>query len=227
MAARGRLQYNTVAVTAFLICLSAGAILSKWTDGPVPLVISALIGLYLLHAIKVVRQWEKVAMLRLGNYVGLRGPGIFIIVPVLETLSSYVDQRVRVTIIRAESTFSRDMVPVEVDAVIFWLVWNAEKAILEVENYLKAITLSAQTALQESIGRHELAQLIIDREILGRELQRSLDDKTNPWGITVQSVEVRDVRVPRGLPDAMSRRAQAERDQHARILLDQAEIGIS
>ena len=227
MATKGSLQYNGVAVTAFLICLCAGAILTKWTDGPAPLVISSLIGLYLLNAVKVVRQWEKVALLRLGNYVGLRGPGIFLIVPILETLSPYVDQRVRVTSVTAESTLSRDTVPVDVDAIIFWLVWNAEKAILEVENYLEAITLSAQTALRESIGRHELAQMITDRETLGRELQRILDEKTNPWGITVQSVEVRDVRIPQGLQDAMSRQAQAERERQARIILGQAETEIS
>ena len=227
MATKGSLQYNGVAVTAFLICLCVGAILTKWTDGPAPLVISSLIGLYLLNAVKVVRQWEKVALLRLGNYVGLRGPGIFLIVPILETLSPYVDQRVRVTSVTAESTLSRDTVPVDVDAIIFWLVWNAEKAILEVENYLEAISLSAQTALRESIGRHELAQMITDRETLGRELQRILDEKTNPWGITVQSVEVRDVRIPQGLQDAMSRQAQAERERQARIILGQAETEIS
>ncbi|MGZ5127878.1 MAG: slipin family protein [Burkholderiales bacterium] len=175
----------------------------------------------------MISQWEKVALLRLGHYVGLRGPGIFFIVPVLETLSPFVDQRVRVTSVTAESTLSRDTVPVDVDAIIFWLVWNAEKAILEVENYLDAITLSAQTALRESIGRHELAQLITDREALGHELQRILDEKTNPWGITVQSVEVRDVRIPQALQDAMSRQAQAERERQARIILGQAETEIS
>jgi regulator of protease activity HflC (stomatin/prohibitin superfamily) len=227
MTTRGSLRYNGVAVAALVIFLCIGAVLSRWTEGPAPLVICGLIGLYLLNAIKVVRQWEKVALLRLGNYVGLRGPGVFIIVPVLETLSPYIDQRVRVTSVTAESTLSRDTVPVDVDAIIFWLVWNAEKAILEVENYLEAITLSAQTALRESIGRHELAQMITDREILGRELQRILDEKTNPWGITVQSVEVRDVRIPQALQDAMSRQAQAERERQARIILGQAETEIS
>jgi len=148
-------------------------------------------------------------------------------VPVLETLSTYVDQRVRVASVSAESTLTRDTVPVNVDAIVFWLVWNAEKAILEVENFMEAITLSAQTALRESIGRHELAQMITERETLGRELQRILDEKTNPWGITVQSVEVRDVRIPQGLEDAMSRQAQAERERQARIILGRAETEIS
>jgi regulator of protease activity HflC (stomatin/prohibitin superfamily) len=203
-------QMNGVAVAAFVVCFVTGVSLTELLHNPVPVVVGALLGLYLLFAIKVVRQWEKVALLRLGRYVGLRGPGIFHIVPVVETLSPFVDQRVRVANVTAESTLTRDTVPVNVDAIVFWLVWNAEKAILEVENFLEAINLSAQTALRESIGRHELAQMITERETLGRELQRILDEKTNPWGITVQSVEVRDVRIPQGLEDAMSRQAQAE-----------------
>jgi regulator of protease activity HflC (stomatin/prohibitin superfamily) len=227
MNRRGNLQYNRVAVTACVICVLAGLLLSAMTKNPAQLLIGIFIGVYLLHAIKVIQQWEKVALLRVGHYVGLRGPGIFFIIPVLETLSPYIDQRVRVTSVMAESTLSRDTVPVDVDAIIFWLVWNAEKATLEVENYLDAITMSAQTALRESIGRHELAQMITEREMLGRELQRILDEKTTPWGITVQSVEVRDVRIPSGLQDAMSRQAQAERERQARIILGQAETEIS
>jgi regulator of protease activity HflC (stomatin/prohibitin superfamily) len=220
-------QINGVAVTAFVFCLVAGALLSVTMHQPAAIIVGSLLGLYLLFAIKVVRQWEKVALLRLGRYVGLRGPGIFHIIPVVETLSPFVDQRVRVASVTAESTLTRDTVPVNVDAIVFWMVWNAEKAILEVENFLDAINLSAQTALRESIGRHELAQMITERETLGQELQRILDEKTNPWGITVQSVEVRDVRIPQGLEDAMSRQAQAERERQARIILGQAETEIS
>ena len=220
-------QINGVAITAFVICLVGGVLLGLTMHQPAPIIVGALLGLYLLFAIKVIRQWEKVALLRLGRYVGLRGPGIFHIIPVEETLSPFVDQRVRVASVTAESTLTRDTVPVNVDAIVFWLVWNAEKAILEVENFLDAINLSAQTALRESIGRHELAQMITERETLGRELQRILDEKTNPWGITVQSVEVRDVRIPQGLEDAMSRQAQAERERQARIILGQAETEIS
>jgi len=212
---------------ACVACVAAGALASAAIRHPAPLITGALVGMYLLFAIKVVRQWEKVALLRLGRYVGLRGPGLFHIVPVLETLSPFVDQRVRVASVTAESTLTRDTVPVNVDAIVFWLVWNAEKAILEVENFLEAINMSAQTALRESIGRHELAQMITERETLGRELQRILDEKTNPWGITVQSVEVRDVRIPQALEDAMSRQAQAERERQARIILGQAETEIS
>jgi regulator of protease activity HflC (stomatin/prohibitin superfamily) len=227
MNRKGNIQFNGVAVAAFIICVAAGAWLTSLTQRRSPVFIGVLAGLYLLYSIKVIRQWEKVALLRLGHYAGLRGPGIFFIIPILETLSPFVDQRVRVSSVTAESTLSRDTVPVDVDAIVFWLVWNAEKAILEVESYLDAITLSAQTALRESIGRHELAQMITDRESLGRELQRILDEKTNPWGITVQSVEVRDVRIPQALQDAMSRQAQAERERQARVILSQAETEIS
>jgi regulator of protease activity HflC (stomatin/prohibitin superfamily) len=218
---------NRVAVTALLISVIAGLIAGNAIHRPAPIVAGTVLGLYLLFGIKVVRQWEKVALLRLGKYVGLRGPGLFMILPIIESLSPYVDQRVRVANVTAESTLTRDTVPVNVDAIVFWMVWNAEKAILEVENYLDAINMSAQTALRESIGRHELAQMITERETLGRELQRILDEKTTSWGITVQSVEVRDVRIPQGLEDAMSRQAQAERERQARIILGQAETEIS
>ena len=216
-----------MAVTTFLVCVAAGAAVSVLMRNPAALIAGALVGTYLLSAIKVIQQWEKVALLRLGKYVGLRGPGLVMIVPVLETLSAFVDQRIRVASVTAESTLTRDTVPVNVDAIVFWMVWNAEKAILEVEDFLDAVQMSAQTALRESIGRHELAQMITERETMGRELQRILDEKTNPWGITVQSVEVRDVRIPPGLEDAMSRQAQAERERQARIILGQAETEIS
>lgn len=218
---------NGVAVLLFIVCLLAGLAASQAVHQPWPVFSGALVGLYFLFAIKVVRQWEKVAVLRLGRYVGLRGPGMCHIVPIFETLSPYVDQRVRVASVSAESTLTRDTVPVNVDAIVFWMVWNAEKCILEVENFVDAINMSAQTALRESIGRHELAQMITEREILGRELQRILDEKTNPWGITVQSVEIRDVKIPQALEDAMSCQAQAERERQARNILGQAETEIA
>jgi uncharacterized membrane protein YqiK len=189
--------------------------------------VPALAGLYCAFALKVAAQWQKAAVLRLGRYRGLRGPGLFHIIPVVDSVSQFVDQRVRVTDVRAETALTRDTVPVNVDAIVFWVVWNAEKAILEVMNFGDAVKLSAQTALRESIGRHELAQMITDREALGKELQRILDEKTNPWGITVQSVEIRDVQLPKELEDAMSRRAQAERERQARIILGTAETEIS
>jgi regulator of protease activity HflC (stomatin/prohibitin superfamily) len=214
-------------VALFAICGLAGFGLSRALDNNAPLAVGLLIGLYLLFSIKVADQWEKVAVLRLGRFIGLRGPGIFHVIPIVDRLSRYVDQRVRVANVTAESTLTRDTVPVNVDAIVFWLVWNAEKSILEVEDFVQAITLSAQTGLRESIGRHELAQMITERELLGRELQHILDEKTNPWGITVQSVEIRDVRIPQALEDAMSRQAQAERERQARNILGQAESEIA
>ena len=220
-------EVSGIALLLFVISIAIGIAISQTVHHTSPAFIGALVGVYFLFAIKVVRQWEKVAVLRVGRYVGLRGPGLCHIIPIFETLSPYVDQRVRVASVSAESTLTRDTVPVNVDAIIFWMVWNAEKSILEVENFIEAITLSAQTALRESIGRHELAQMITERETLGRELQRILDEKTNPWGITVQSVEIRDVKIPQGLEDAMSRQAQAERERQARIILGQAEKEIA
>src|SRR6202789_2547964 len=220
-------QISGIGKLLFVICLLAGAVVTAATKYPAGIVVGALLGIYLLFAIKVIRQWEKVALLRLGRYVGLRGPGIFHIIPVVETLSPFVDQRVRVANVTAESTLTRDTVPVNVDAIVFWLVWNAEKAILEVEDFNEAIALSSQTALRESIGRHELAQMITERETLGRELQKILDEKTTPWGITVQSVEIRDVRIPQALENAMSQQAQAERERQARVILGEAEVQVS
>jgi regulator of protease activity HflC (stomatin/prohibitin superfamily) len=222
-----KMPVSTIGAALFMICFAAGAVVSAVTNYPAPAIVGGLIGVYLMFAIKVADQWERVAVLRLGRYVGLRGPGVFHIIPIVDSLSRFVDQRVRVANVTAESTLTRDTVPVNVDAILFWVVWNAEKSILEVEDFIEAITLSAQTALRESIGRHELAQMITERETLGRELQRILDEKTNPWGITVQSVEIRDVRIPHELEDAMSRQAQAERERQARIILGQAETEIA
>ncbi len=218
---------NGAAVALFVAAAAIGAVGAAASGRPWPAIVGAAVGIYLLFAVKVADPWEKVAVLRLGRYAGLRGPGLFFIVPVVDRLSRYVDQRIRVASVTAESTLTRDTVPVNVDAIVFWLVWNAEKSILEVEDFVQAITMSAQTGLRESIGRHELAQMITERETLGRELQRILDEKTNPWGITVQSVEIRDVRIPQALEDAMSRQAQAERERQARNILGQAETEIA
>jgi len=224
---------SPIGAALYVIFVVAGGLttaLMKDTELPqrlIPLFAGILIGLYFMFAIKVADQWEKSVVLRLGRFRALRGPGPFHIIPVVDTISKFVDQRVRVTDVTAESALTRDTVPVNVDAIVFWLVWNAEKAILEVESFYDAITLGAQTALRESIGRHELAQMITERETLGHELQRILDEKTNSWGITVQSVEIRDVKIPQDLEDAMSRQAQAERERQARVILGTAETEIS
>lgn len=185
------------------------------------------VGAMLFFGIKVADQWEKAVVLRFGKFRGLRGPGLFFIIPIVDQIATFVDQRVRATDVTAESALTRDTVPVNVDAIIFWLVWDAEKSILEVQSFYDAIFLASQTALREAIGRHDLAEMITEREKLGQELQRILDEKTNPWGITVQSVEIRDVKIPSELEDAMSRQAQAERERQARIILGTAETEIA
>ncbi len=217
-----------LSAAACAACLIAGGLPGILLQSPWPAVAGALAGLYLLFAIKVAEQWEKAVVLRMGKYLGgLRGPGSFHIIPVIDSVSQFVDQRVRVTDVTAESALTRDTVPVNVDAIVFWVVWDAEKSVFEVQNFYAAIAMSAQTALLESIGRHELAEMITERDKLGHELQRILDGKTNPWGITVQSVEIRDVHIPQALEDAMSREAQAERERQARIILSTAETEIS
>jgi regulator of protease activity HflC (stomatin/prohibitin superfamily) len=226
-ATRMGLQISAVGTAIFAICAALGLVLTVRLNNPIPVATGIAIGFYFLFAIRVAEQWERAAVLRFGRYIGLRGPGIFMIVPVIDQISVYVDQRVRVVQVSAETALTRDTVPVNVDAIVFWMVWNAEKSILEVVNFSEAITMTAQTALLESIGRHDLAQMITNREMLGRELQRILDEKTNPWGITVQAVEIRDVHIPQALEDAMSRQAQAERERQARIILGTAETDIA
>ncbi|MGE5235954.1 MAG: slipin family protein [Acidobacteriota bacterium] len=231
----GRRVVNGVSATAAAIVWAAGAIGAVVLDEglhrseliPLVLLPAVILGFYLMFAIKVVDQWEKAVILRFGRYRGLRGPGVFWVIPVVDVLSHLVDQRVRATDVTAESALTRDTVPVNVDAIVFWLVWDAEKAILEVQSYFDAIFLASQTGLREAIGRHDLAEMITEREKLGQELARILDEKTNPWGITIQSVEIRDVRIPSELEDAMSRRAQAERERQARIILGTAETEIA
>jgi regulator of protease activity HflC (stomatin/prohibitin superfamily) len=227
MVRTSNVEISGPGIAALLACTAAGFAASKVVHSSLPLIVGLAIGVYLLFSIKVVQQWQRVAILRFGRYRGLRGPGLFLIVPVMDTLSRFVDQRVRVATVTAESTLTRDTVPVNVDAIVFWLVWNAEKSILEVENFTDAVNMSAQTALRESIGRHELAQMITERESMGQQLQLILDAKTNPWGITIQSVEIRDVRIPQALENAMSQQAQAERERQARLILGDAETQVS
>jgi len=220
-------RMSSVGVALFVGCFAAGAAVTALTGSPWAIFAGILVGFYFLFAIRMADQWERVAILRFGKYIGLRGPGLFHMIPIVDSLSRFVDQRVRVASVSAESTLTRDTVPVNVDAIVFWLIWNPEKSILEVQDFTQAIMLSAQTALRESIGRHELHQMVAERELLGQELAKILDAKTTSWGITVQSVEIRDVQIPPALQDAMSRQAQAERERQARIILGQAEREIA
>ena len=191
------------------------------------LVTAAVVAGLASPCIQMAYQWEKAVMLRFGSFRGLRGSGIFFMLPVIDKVSNYVDQRIRVTDFKAETTLTRDTVPVSVDAIAFWMVWDAEKSILEVEDFMHAVTLSAQTGLRDAIGKHELGDMLSHRERLGSEIQQVLDAKTNVWGITVQSVEIRDIIIPKALEDAMSRQAQAERERQSRIILATAETEIA
>jgi regulator of protease activity HflC (stomatin/prohibitin superfamily) len=188
---------------------------------------AALVALAILLSLRTALQWDRAVVLRLGRFHALKGPGVFFLVPFLDRVARYVDMRIRATEFSSERTLTKDTVPVNVDAICFWLVWDAQKAVLEVENYYRAIVLSAQTALRDAIGTHMLAELLSHREAVGKRLQEVLDHKTNPWGITVQSVEVRDIIIPRTLEDAMSMQAQAERERQARIILGTAETEIA
>jgi regulator of protease activity HflC (stomatin/prohibitin superfamily) len=186
-----------------------------------------LIGLYVLIAFKVADQWEKAIVLRLGRFIGLKGPGPFWIIPIVDTIPAWVDHRVMVTPFTAERTLTKDTVPVDVDAVLFWVVWDAEKAALEVEDYRAAISWAAQTALREIIGKMNLSDILVGREKMDADLQHIIDERTTPWGVTVQSVEIRDVVIPEALEDAMSRQAQAERERQARVILGESEEQIA
>jgi regulator of protease activity HflC (stomatin/prohibitin superfamily) len=191
------------------------------------LVVAYLIAFYFLFALKVARQWEKAVVLRLGRFHGLRGPGLFWIIPIVDITSSWIDQRVMVTPFNAEKTLTKDTVPVDVDAVLFWVVWDPEKAALEVQDYRAAISWAAQTALREIIGQMSLAEILVGRALMDAQLQKIIDERTTPWGITVQSVEIRDVIIPQGLEDAMSQQAQAERERQSRVILGEAEMQVA
>jgi regulator of protease activity HflC (stomatin/prohibitin superfamily) len=186
-----------------------------------------LAGIYFMFAVQVASQWEKAVVLRFGKFHGLRGPGLFWIVPVVDAVAQWIDHRVMVTAFSAEKTLTKDTVPVDVDAVLFWLVWDAEKAALEVENYRAAIAWASQTALREVIGQMPLSDILVGRARMDEDLQKIIDERTTPWGISVQSVEIRDVVIPQDLEDAMSRQAQAERERQARVILGESEMQIA
>jgi len=186
-----------------------------------------LAALIFLYALRVARPWEKAVVLRLGKFHGLSGPGIFWLVPVIDVATIWIDQRVMVTPFSAEKTLTKDTVPVNVDAVLFWVIWDAEKAALEVEDYQQAIAWASQTALREIIGQMTLADILVGRAKMDSDLQKIIDERTTPWGITVQSVEIRDVIIPSDLEDSMSRQAQAERERQARVILGESEKQIA
>lgn len=228
-------RINGVAGTLFTIAItigSVGAVLMDLADVSLWVIIvfttaMILLGSYFMFALKIADQWEKAIVLRFGKYRGLIGPGMFWIVPIVDTVPEWIDHRVMVTPFSAEKTLTKDTVPVDVDAVLFWMVWDAEKAALEVEDYKSAIAWAAQTALREVIGQMTLADILVGRAKMDAELQKIIDERTTPWGVTVQSVEIRDVVIPQELEEAMSRQAQAERERQARVILGESEKQIA
>ncbi len=221
-------HFNAVSILVFLVlaALSGGLYLLGIVNWIIA-VILVVISLVVSSAIQIADQWEKGIVLRLGKFIGLKGPGLFFIIPIVDRIDTFIDQRIRVTDFSAEKTLTKDTVPVNVDAVVYWTVWDAEKAALEVRQYVKAVTYIAKTGLRDIIGKHELADLLHNRDKIAESLQQILDEHTNPWGISCQSVGIKDIVIPTSLSDAMSKQAQAERERQARIILGTAETEIS
>lgn len=219
---------NSIAVAVFfgLVAVDVGLYLFK-AIGEITGAVGLVVAVFAAATVRVADQWEKAVVLRMGKFRGLKGPGVFLIIPVLDRVVNYIDQRIRVTEFKAEETLTRDTVPTNVDAVVYWTVWDVEKAALEVQDYVSAVAYIAQTGLRDIIGQHELADLLQNREKIGDALQVALDQHTNPWGITCQTVGIRDIVIPAALTDAMSKQAQAERERQARIILGTAETEIS
>ena len=218
-----------LALVALAVVLSAGLASAgqpRWLSAVV-VVVTLVPGVYILFAPRMANEWEKAVVLRAGKFRGLRGPGVFWVVPVLDAIPVWIDHRVMVTPFNAEKTLTKDTVPVDVDAVLFWLVWDAKKAALEVADYRAAIGWAAQTALRDVIGKMVLADILVGRDAIDRELQRIIDERTTPWGVSVNSVEIRDIIIPQDLEDAMSRQAQAERERQARVILGESERQIA
>ncbi len=222
-----KLGVDPVGFAIFIIitgiaCLIGLYLKSTWII-PVGIIVAALVS----SCVKIANQWEKAVVLRLGKYHKLAGPGLFFIIPIVDAIAAWVDQRILITSFAAEQTLTKDTVPVDVDAVLFWVVWDPDKAVLEVADYRNAVAWAAQTALRDLIGETLLAEMLVGRMILDEKLCKIIDERTEPWGISVQSVEIRNVIIPSELQEAMSREAQAERERRARILLGTAETEIA
>ena len=218
---------NVVSVLVFIVIAGIGIVLTAATGSPTWVAGAAVIGVLAALSPRVAQQWERAVVLRLGRFIGLKGPGLFWIVPFIDVVARSIDQRMITTAFAAEQTLTMDTVPVNVDAVLFWVVHDPEKAALEVQNYPAAVSWAAQTGLRDIIGRTSLADLLRGREKIEHELQLLIDQRSTPWGITVQAVEMRDIVIPSSLQDAMSREAQASREKQARIILGEAEVEIA
>ena len=224
----GGRRVNVVAIFVLAATLAVGLGISiVLNTGPWVMVVALVVGFVLMQSPRVANQWERAVVLRLGRFTGLRGPGLFWIVPFIDNIANWIDQRTITTGFAAEQTLTSDTVPVNVDAVLFWMVHDAQKAALEVQSYSQAVSWAAQTALRDIIGRTTLTDLLRGRERIESELQQLIDQRSNPWGVTVSSVEMRDIVIPGPLQDAMSREAQAAREKQARIILGQAEMEIA
>ncbi|HYJ80944.1 MAG TPA: slipin family protein [Longimicrobiaceae bacterium] len=218
---------NILAALSMALPAAAGVAVTALTLNPIGLIVGAGVGLVAALSPKIASQWERAVVLRWGRYVGLRGPGPFWVIPFVDTIPSWIDQRTITTSFSAEQTLTADTVPVNVDAVLFWTVHDPEKAALEVQDYVQAVSWAAQTALRDIIGRTSLTELLKGRMQIEKELQALIDERSTPWGVTVHAVEMRDVVIPAALQDAMSREAQAAREKQARIILGQAEVEIA
>ncbi len=219
---------NPISLTILLILLTTNVVVYIFTSiDLIYTIIGILFSGLFASSIRIANQWEKAVVLRMGKFTGLRGPGLFFVIPIIDQVDNYIDQRVRVTDFKAEETLTKDTVPVNVDAVVYWTVWDVEKSALEVQEYISAVYYIAQTGLRDIIGKHELADLLQNRERVAESLQSALDEHTNPWGITCQTVGIKDIVIPEALADAMSKQAQAERERQARIILGTAETEIS
>lgn len=229
-------QPNPVAITLFFVFFGLGFLTMavgfsywSWPESVAGFMVAVFtfVGMYFLFALQIANQWEKAVVLRFGKFQALRGPGLFWIVPIVDSVSAWIDHRVMVTPFAAQKTLTKDTVPVDVDAVLFWVVWDAQKAALEVENYKAAVDWAAQTALRDIIGKTMLADILVGRSVIDQELQKIIDERTTPWGVSVTSVEIRDIIIPQSLEDAMSRQAQAERERQARVILGESEKQIA
>jgi len=218
---------NPISLAIVVVLAGLGVLAIALARLVVPGALLIVLALIVLAALKLARQWEQAVVLRAGKFLSVRGPGLFWIVPILDNIAALIDTRLRTTQFVAEQTLTKDSVPVDVDAIIFWMVTDVRRAALEVASYGEAISWAAQTSLREMIGAADLAMLLSNRKAVDEELRKTIDAKSEEWGIRVRSVEIRDVTIPVALQDAMSREAQAERERHARVILGAAEAEIA
>jgi len=217
------LHMNPISALIFVIFIGGAAGAFATGLPPVVPILLVLIGLFLGYSIKMAQQWERAVVLRLGKLHAVKGPGLFVLVPIIDAVTTWIDQRIRTTEVNAEQALTKDTVPVNVDAIVFWMVHDAERAALEIADYASAVQRVAQTSLREMIGSSLLSELLSDRKTADAELKTVIGTKTAEWGVTINSVEIRDVAIPATLQDAMSRQAQAEREKQARVILGSAE----